>query len=356
MYQASDLSLQAGIDPAQRRDEVEADNNLHSMLTSNPKQCQNPRAEKLLTYCAQNHTLQSLTLIQSSGNISAKRLAHVKKLLTKYDSFRQIRHFDIRMDNPPSYPKFDFTCVLELCKYWPKLHILKIKCPGYDMEDSLNVVNFKALGMRSQSGTFMGRPYNFITHLHFGSSTRIAPSVVCEIGRYFPELEVGIFKNVGETQRILERVKHAPSFYEVVNPMPRLRQLQIGIYGNPDAKGENKAVSALFFSCIHQAPVLRKFTFEHMAWSPSKKMELFCALKKSGGSWKGMRREELRELTIRGWALEWDVLTHRGYRFELPNVVSVEAPDCSNIRKDVGSPALPVYTQLTLEYRISSSL
>ena len=223
----------------------------------------------------------------------------------------------------------------------------------YQVEDTLQVKSFREIALASsslKSGSSLRSRHNYITRLSFSDRMKVEARVICHLGSLFPELEVAVFGQLYDARAISEHAKESVSVYETVSRMPRLREIVIGLASQP-SKEEMRGASMMFFSIVHQAPVLQSMVFSAIDHLPPPQMELFCALKK-WKDWCGINNASIRSLTLRGWALEWDrqfpppcvahckltfacpVLTHKGYKFSVPNVDNVAAIDCRNTRKD----------------------
>lgn len=221
----------------------------------------------------------------------------------------------------------------------------------YQVEDTLQVKSFREIALASsslKSGSSLRSRHNYITRLSFSDRMKVEARVICNLGSLFPELEVAVFGQLYDARAISEHAKEPVSVYETVSRMPRLREIVIGLASQP-SKEEMRGASMMFFSIVHQAPVLRSMVFSAIDHLPPQ-MELFCALKK-WKDWCGINNASIRSLTLKGWALEWDrqfspavacckltfacpVLTHKGHKFSVPNVDNVAAIDCRNTRKD----------------------
>ncbi|KAI5815105.1 hypothetical protein BZA77DRAFT_317029 [Pyronema omphalodes] len=97
------------------------------------------------------------------------------------------------------------------------------------------------------------------------------------------------------------------------------------------------AISALFFSLIHQSKsleVLEVDTFSGHNALYECKADIFCAIKHWKKEWKGIENKSLKYLKLKNCKLEYDLL-HRNERlFTLPNLRSYEIIDCVNLKKD----------------------
>ncbi|KAF8243770.1 hypothetical protein K440DRAFT_667791 [Wilcoxina mikolae CBS 423.85] len=294
------------------------------------KQYNLPRAERILAYFAREHELKSLTIEQGSATLKPKRMDFIKRLLEENESFRQVTDFTINMAHGGAYPTFNFQTLIELFQYWPHLTSVTMDVPGHYMDSSLQLKNFKELSML-RNGRIRDS-YNYITRLSFSNSMKVDAEVMCHLGTLFPELEVGIFKRVSSARALTGKAKECWSPYEFVSRMPRLREIVIGLQGN-NMKEESRAASMLFFSMIHHSPKLHTMVFEQHGYQMQNQMELFCAIKK-WKNWRGICNDSIKSLNIKGWALEWDLLTHKGKMFSTPNIEKVDAIDCINKRND----------------------
>ncbi|KAF8539402.1 hypothetical protein BDD12DRAFT_805381 [Trichophaea hybrida] len=289
-----------------------------------------PKAERILAYFAREHELKSLTIEQGSATLKPKRMDFIKRLLEENESFRQVTDFTINMAHGGAYPTFNFQTLIELFQYWPHLTSVTMDVPGHYMDSSLQLKNFKELSVL-RNGRIRDS-YNYITRLSFSNSMKVDAEVMCHLGTLFPELEVGIFKRVYSARALMGKAKECWSPYEFVSRMPRLREIVICLQGN-NMKEESRAASMLFFSMIHHSPKLHTMVFEQHSYQMQNQMELFCAIKK-WKNWRGICNDSIKSLKIKGWALEWDLLTHKGKMFSTPNIEKVDAIDCINKRND----------------------
>jgi hypothetical protein len=189
--------------------------------------------------------------------------------------------------------------------------------------------------------------YNHITTLTFPQQTKgIDSAVIPHLGNLFPELESATFY-LQDINHLKQRAaNYARSPYDFVAPLPRLREFLVAIPNDvasqhgvrQDEINYTRAASLTFLSIIHQAPNLQTFSYRrynlgpvgvlYLAYAPVK---LFSAIK-DWKNWSGISNKSLKSLYLNKWALEWDLLNHQGFKFQVPNIKTVVMNECIDIK------------------------
>jgi hypothetical protein len=187
--------------------------------------------------------------------------------------------------------------------------------------------------------------YNHITTLDFLQQTKsICSAVIPQLGNLFPELESATFY-LHDIKHLKQRAaNYARSYYDFVAPLPRLRKFKVAIPDDvaslqPASQDEiqyTRAASLTFMSIIHQAPNLQTFSYMRydlgigpsLVYAPVK---LFSAIK-DWKDWVGISNKSLKSLYLNKWALEWDLLNHQGFKFQVPNIKKVVMEECTDIK------------------------
>lgn len=194
------------------------------------------------------------------------------------------------------------------------------------------------------------------------------PWFVYNLCTMFPEIQVASFCRVYFRPALLvgdvnyqfwapnpagANVNYNPSIYNLVGRLPRLRMLDVGIhYAVRDSAAFLYEISTMFFSIIHNAPLLQFFSFTRfvatrvrlgylddavLQTQKHRFCNLFNAIKNGPGreEWKGVVNESLRQMKLDGWGLKWDLLDKNGYKLDLPNVNLIEMTNCVDFNSNL---------------------
>jgi hypothetical protein len=275
--------------------------------------------------------------VQDNACLTYKRIDALRKLVDENESFKKITTFTIDTKYMPLPHNFQWDPVFDICSQWPILssfsiiaHTLHYRGPR------ITLAHMQKLAVRNSLLTTGVHPvHNYMTTLRLKGNQAIDSEILVTLGSLFPELEIAEFDFFDNPQRLNEFATNSNHWYSLTSRCPRLRKLEVYITGAIN-KEHSQAVSAVFCSIAHNCPALKQLCFGIARDTPMEvsNIELFCAIPNWHGRWDGIRNKSLEILELCNWGLEWDLLTYKGRKFELPNLKTVDARDCLNLRKD----------------------
>ena len=270
--------------------------------------------------------------------MTVKRLEVLQKLMRENRSMQKIVEFSLKIGERGLHYRDNVLrnaeMAIELVGYWPELQVIQLEAPG-GIHERLGVKSFRIL---SEAGSevkpgLRSRAHNYITRLTLIGGMEISSEILVRLGTYFPELQTFRADNIGPTDALDVIHKDCANGYTYASHMPRLESLEVNFGYRHDHK-PTTAISTFFFSLIHQAPNIRHIGYR-CEGAHNDKLKLFEAIRKWRGGWKGSCHDTLTTMKLRGFALEWKLLSSKGAVCSFNQLENIDGEGCVNIERDL---------------------